>query len=83
MQSKSLTFLDVITILSFVVGLYALKITLDNLEENRSQNKELKEILDYLENHLQNQDELFDELSNHLEKQDNILKILTKGDTYG
>lgn len=64
--------LDWITLISFGIGLYALYIALENLDENREQNGELKEILDYLENHLQDQDE-------HLASQDRILENLTKG----
>ena len=64
--------LDWITLISFGVGLYALYIALENLEENREKNDELKQILDYLENHLQDQD-------THLAKQDELLKNLTKG----
>ena len=64
-------FLDRITIISFLVGLYALYIALENLEENRDQNSELKQILDYLDTHLASQDE-------HLEAQDRILENLTR-----
>lgn len=64
-------FLDKITILSFLIGLYALYIALENLEENREQNDDLKEILDYLEIHLQDQD-------NHLHSQDELLKKLVE-----
>lgn len=64
---NSLKMLDWITLISFGIGLYALYIALENLEENREQNDELKNILDYLEIHLQDQD-------NHLHKQDEILK---------
>lgn len=70
-MNRQLTFLDFVTILSFAVGVYALEIALQNLEENRDQNDELKKILDYLENHLQDQD-------NHLAKQDKLLENLTK-----
>ena len=69
---NNLKLLDWITLISFGVGLYALYIALENLEENRDQNDELKKILDYLETHLQDQD-------NHLHKQDEILKELKKG----
>lgn len=65
-------FLDRITILSFLIGLYALFIALENLEENRDQNGELKEILHYLEYHLHEQDE-------HLASQDRVLENITKG----
>ena len=69
---NNLKMLDWITIISFIVGLYALQIALDNLEENRQQEDELKEILHYLDTHLQDQD-------NHLASQDRILENLTKG----
>lgn len=70
-ERNNLQLLDIITILSFVIGLYALKIALENLDENREQNNELKEILGYLENHLQDQDL-------HLANQDKILENLTR-----
>ena len=64
--------LDWITLISFGIGLYALYIALINLEMNDEQSGELKDILHYLEQHLQDQD-------NHLEAQDRILENLTKG----
>lgn len=70
-MNNELNFLDLITILSFVVGVYALEIALDNLQENRNQNDELKQILHYVEVHLQEQDE-------HLASQDRILENITK-----
>ena len=72
-MNNNLKLLDWITLISFGVGIYALYIALENLDENRQQNDELKQILDYLEIHLQDQD-------NHLHKQDELLKNLTKGD---
>ena len=72
-MNNNFKMLDWITLISFGIGLYALYIALENLEENRDQNDELKQILDYLEVHLQDQD-------NHLHKQDELLKNLTKGD---
>lgn len=71
LEKNSLGFLDILTILSFVVGVYALEIALKNLDENRDQNDELKNILNYLDTHLENQDE-------HLANQDRILENLTK-----
>ena len=65
--------LDWLTLISFGVGLYALYIALVNLKMNDEQSGELKNILHYLENHLQDQD-------NHLEAQDRILENLTKGE---
>ena len=72
-MNNNLKMLDWITLLSFGIGLYALYIALANLEENRDQNDELKQILNYVDGHLQNQDE-------HLAIQDRILENLTKGD---
>ena len=72
-MNNNIRLLDIITIISFCVGLYALEIALDNLKENRDQNDELKQILHYLEVHLQDQD-------NHLEKQDELITQLMKGD---
>ena len=70
-MNNGLKLLDWITLISFGIGLYALYIALENLQENRKQNIDLMEILDYLENHLQDQD-------NHLEAQDRILENLTR-----
>ena len=72
-MNNNLKLLDWITLISFGIGLYALYIALANLEENREQNDELKQILDYLDTHLKDQDE-------HLASQDRILENLTKGD---
>ena len=66
-------FLDWLTLVSFGVGLYSLYIALENLQENREQNGDLMQILNYLENHLQDQD-------NHLENQDKLITNLMKGD---
>lgn len=66
MNNNNLNFLDIITILSFLIGLYALELATQNLEENRVQSKDSKEILHQLEVHLKNQDE-------HLEFQDKLL----------
>ena len=65
-------FLDWITLISFGIGIYALYIALENLDMNDKQNGELKEILHYLDYHLEAQD-------NHLASQDRILENLTKG----
>lgn len=70
-MNNNIKILDWVTLVSFMVGLYALYIALENLDENRQQNDELKQILHYLEVHLQDQD-------NHLEAQDRILENLTK-----
>ena len=64
-------FINWVNLLSFGIGFYALYIALENLALNDSQSNELKEILHYLEQHLQEQD-------NHLEAQDRILENLTE-----
>ena len=71
-MNDKLNFLDLITLIAFGVGVYSLYIALENLQENRKQNDELKQILHYLEVHLQDQDE-------HLASQDRILENITKG----
>ena len=64
-------FINWVNLIAFGVGVYALYIALENLKLNDSQSGELKDILNYLEQHLQDQD-------NHLEAQDRILENLTK-----
>lgn len=72
-NNNQFSFLDLITILSFVIGIYALELAEKNLVENRLQSKDNEEILHQLEHHLRSQDDLFDDLSSHLEKQDKVL----------
>lgn len=55
---NNLKLLDILTILSFVIGLYAIELAKENLIENRVQSKDSKEILDRLESHLKQQDEI-------------------------
>ena len=57
-MNKNLSFLDILTILSFVVGVYAIAIGLQNLEENRIQTEDTKEVLFQLNKHLEEQDKL-------------------------
>lgn len=84
-MKNNLSFLDWITLISFGIGLYALYIAVINLEMNDEQSGELKDILHYLEqhlqdqdHHLQSQDELFIDLKNHLSSQDKQLENLTR-----
>ena len=65
-MNKQFTFLDFLTILSFLIGFYALLIALQNLEENRGQTEDTKEVLYKLDGHLHMQDE-------HLKQQDKLL----------
>ena len=78
-MNNKLNFLDLITLIAFGVGIYSLYIALENLQENREQNDELKQILHYLEIHLQDQDNHLHEQDKHLANQDKILENLTKG----
>lgn len=66
MNNENFTFLDFLTILSFLIGFYALLIALQNLEENREQTDDTKEVLEKLDGHLHEQDR-------HLELQDKLL----------
>ena len=49
MNNNNLSFLDILTILSFIIGLWALELAMQNLEENRLQSKDSEEILYQLE----------------------------------
>jgi hypothetical protein len=56
--------LDKLTIISFLISVYAVYIGLDNLKENREQSKSQQDLLNYLEFHLQNQDDLLRKVVN-------------------
>ena len=77
-MNNNFKILDLITIISFGVGIYALYIALENLDENRDQNDELKQILHYLEEHLQDQDKHLHEQDLQLASQGKVLENLTK-----
>ena len=78
-MNNNFRMLDLMTIVSFGIGLYSLYIALINLKENEQQNSELKDILHYLEVHLKDQDKHLHEQDLHLASQDRILENLTKG----
>ena len=65
-NNNQFTFLDFLTILSFLIGFYALLIAVENLEENREQTEDTKEVLKKVDGHLHEQDR-------HLEFQDKLL----------
>lgn len=73
MNNNNLSFLDILTILSFVVGVYALELAMQNLEENRLQSKDSEEILHQLEVHLKMQDVHLHAQDLHLKEQDKLL----------
>lgn len=72
-MNTNVKLLDWITLISFGVGVYALYIALENLKLNDSQSNELKQILNYLEEHLEQQDL-------HLEAQDKLIASLRGGE---
>ena len=57
-MNREFTFLDFITLISFIVGFYALLVALQNLEENREQTLDTEEVLYKLDKHLKEQDKL-------------------------
>ena len=72
-MNNNLSFLDLLTILAFVVGLYSLDLAKKNLIENRIQSKDSEEILHQLEIHLKSQDEHLHAQDLHLAEQDKLL----------
>lgn len=58
MNNNQFTFLDFLTILSFLISFYALLIALQNLEENREQTLATEEVLYKVDRHLNEQDKL-------------------------
>ena len=58
MNNNQFTFLDFLTILSFLISFYALLIALQNLEENREQTLATEEVLYKVDGHLNEQDKL-------------------------
>ena len=60
-NEKQLNILDLITIISFVVGL-------ENLQENREQSEKQEEIINAIEAHLQKQDDEYKRIIDLLER---------------
>ena len=73
-NNNQFNFLDLITIISFMVGLYALELGTKNLEENRIQSKDSQEILNQLEHHLKMQDDHLHAQDLYLAEQDRLLR---------
>ena len=65
-ENNNLEVLDILTIISFVIGLQSFDIAQKNLIENRQQTEDTQKILDELNYHLAQQDDI-------LEKQNQIL----------
>lgn len=66
MDNKQFDYLDIITIMSFAIGLQAFELAQKNLVENREQTDDTHQILKELDYHLKQQDEI-------LENQNKIL----------
>ncbi len=72
MDNKQFDYLDLISIMSFVIGLQAFELGQKNLVENRQQTEDTQKILNELNLHLKQQDEI-------LENQNKILYKLNGG----
>ena len=66
MDNKQFDILDLITIVSFIIGLQSYELASANLEENRQQTADTQQILKDMQEHLKQQDEI-------LENQNKIL----------
>ena len=60
-EEQQINILDIIAILSFVIGL-------DNLKENRQQSKTQEQIIKSIEEHLKRQDEQYEKIIKLLER---------------
>lgn len=66
MDKENLDILDILTILSFVIGLQSYQIAIKNLKENEEQTDDIRKILYEVNEHLNHQDMI-------LKNQDEIL----------
>lgn len=71
-NNENFDILDIITIMSFIIGLQAFELAQKNLQENRQQTMDTQKILNELNLHLKQQDEI-------LKKQNKILYKLNGG----
>ena len=60
-EEQQINILDIIAILSFIIGL-------DNLQENRQQSKTQEQIIKSIEEHLKMQDEQYEKIIKLLER---------------
>ena len=60
-EEQQINFLDIITILSFIIGL-------ENLQENRQQSENQEQIIKAIEEHLKKQDEQYEKIIKLLER---------------
>ena len=81
MNNKEFDYLDMITIISFVVGLQSYEIAIKNLKENEEQTSGTREILNSLDGHLKGQDDVLLEQTDYylkkiIEQNEEIKKLL-------
>lgn len=60
-EEQQINFLDIISILSFMIGL-------ENLQENRQQSESQEQIIKEIEEHLKKQDEQYEKIIKLLER---------------
>lgn len=60
-EEQQINFLDIISILSFIIGL-------ENLQENRQQSESQEQIIKSIEEHLKKQDEQYEKIIKLLER---------------
>lgn len=60
-EEQQINFLDIISILSFIIGL-------ENLQENRQQSESQERIIKAIEEHLKKQDEQYEKIIKLLER---------------
>lgn len=60
-EEQQINFLDIISILSFMIGL-------ENLQENRQQSESQEQIIKAIEEHLKKQDEQYEKIIKLLER---------------
>ena len=75
-MKDNLDILDILSIAAFIIGVYSYTIAVQNLNENRIQTEDTKQILNKLNEHLRAQDKHLAEQDKHLAEQD---KLLLKG----
>ena len=81
MNDKEFDYLDLITIVSFIVGLQSYDIALKNLKENEQQTEDTQNILNALNLHLKGQDDVLLEQTDYylkkiIQQNEELLKLL-------
>ena len=60
MNNENVDVLDILTILSFIIGLRSYELASANLKENRQQTDDTQQILFEMQEHLKQQDEILE-----------------------